>query len=81
MLPEPHLLQFPHSRPMPVVGKQCHELRVVDENASWRLIYRLEPDAVVVLDVFRKTTQQTPLRVIATCQGRLRSYEVAAMED
>lgn len=40
------LLSFPHSRPMPVVGRQCHELRVLDEAGSWRVMYRLEPDAV-----------------------------------
>lgn len=75
------LLSLPHSRPMPAVGKRCHELRIVDEKGSWRVMYRLEPDAVVILAVFRKTTAATPKHVIEQCQQRLRMYEEAVGED
>src|SRR5690349_17250483 len=34
------LLGLPHSRPMPSIGQHCHELRVVDEDRSWRIVYR-----------------------------------------
>ena len=60
---------------MPSIGPRCHELRVVDENATWRIVYRLDPDAVVILDVFQKKTRATPKQVIATCRDRLRRYE------
>ncbi len=66
---------MPHSRPMPSIGPRCHELRIVDADATWRVIYRLDPDAIVIVDVFRKTTAQTPTRVIADCQRRLRLYD------
>jgi phage-related protein len=59
------------------VGKRCHELRITDEAASWRVMYRLEPDAVVILAVFRKTTSATPRQIIAQCQQRLQLYEDA----
>jgi phage-related protein len=49
---------LPHSRPMPTIGARCHELRVVDEGATWRIIYRLDADAVVIVDVFSKKTRQ-----------------------
>jgi hypothetical protein len=39
------VLGFPRSRPMSVIGPGCHELRVVDGEVSWRLVYVLEPDA------------------------------------
>ena len=26
---------LPHSRPMPTIGRQCHELRIPDEDVSW----------------------------------------------
>ena len=39
-------LAMPASRPMPSIGPRCHELRVNDENATWRLIYRIDPDAI-----------------------------------
>jgi len=66
---------MPHSRSMPKIGIRCRELRVRDQNKNWRIIYRIDPDAIVVVDVFAKTTRQTPKAVIATCRKRLRSYE------
>ena len=53
-------LSLPHSRPMPTIGSRGHELRIQDQDKSWRIIYRIEADAIVILEVFRKTTQETP---------------------
>jgi phage-related protein len=47
-------------------------LRVVDEGATWRIIYRLDDDAVAIVDVFSKKTRQTPGQVIVDCRRRLR---------
>lgn len=60
---------------MPSIGSRCHELRVRDEGHTWRLIYRIDPDAVVLLEVFDKKTEQTPRGVIEICQLRLRRYD------
>jgi len=68
-------LSLPHSRPMPTIGPRCHELRVADEQVTWRIIYRLDPDAVVLADVFAKKTQATPKHVLTACQRRLRQYD------
>ena len=68
-------LALPHSRPMPTIGLRCHELRIQDQDKSWRIIYRTETDAIVILEVFRKMTQQTPQRVIDDCKRRLSLYE------
>ena len=68
-------LGMPHSRPMPTVGPRCHELRVRDARHDWRVIYRVDSDAIVILNVFSKTTRQTPERVIRDCQRRLRMYD------
>jgi phage-related protein len=65
---------LPHSRPMPGIGKACHELRIRDENRTWRIVYHIDKDAVVILEVFAKTTQKTPKSVVRTCQARLRNY-------
>jgi phage-related protein len=67
-------LGLPHSRPMPGIGARCHELRIVDEGATWRIVYRLDADAVVIVDVFSKKTRQTPGQVIVDCRRRLRQY-------
>ena len=68
-------LSLPHSRPMPSIGPRCHELRIQDQDKSWRIVYRIDTDAIVILEVFRKTTRQTPTRVIEDCKRRLRNYE------
>ena len=67
-------LPLPHVRPMPGIGKACHELRVQDENRTWRIVYHIDTDAIVILEVFAKTAQQTPKSVIRTCKARLQSY-------
>lgn len=58
-LQEGESLELPHSQRMPSIGQRCHELRIIDEDRSWRIIYRLDPDAVV----------------IDTCRARLKRYE------
>ena len=69
---------MPHSRPMPAIGQRCHELRIQDSDTTWRVIYRIEADAVIVVEVFAKKTQTTPQQVIDVCQRRLRQYDEAA---
>lgn len=70
-----HTLTMPHSRPMPAVGRRCHELRVKDRDVTWRFIYRTDPDAVLIADVFAKKTNATPKRVIGHARMRLAAYD------
>jgi phage-related protein len=37
-------LSMPHSRPMPSIGKYCHELRVNDASVTWRVVYRIDDE-------------------------------------
>ena len=74
-------LRLPHSRPMPAIGPRCHELRIPDEKVTWRIVYRLDADAIVLADVFAKKTQATPKHVIAACQRRLRMYDETVSEE
>jgi len=60
------ILAMPHSRPMPSIGVRCHELRIQDQSKTWRIIYRVDIDAIVIAEVFAKTTQATPNHVLAT---------------
>lgn len=53
-------LSMPHSRPMPSIGPRCHELRVGAAGVTWRIVYRIDADAVVLADVFGKKTRATP---------------------
>lgn len=70
-------LAMPHSRPMPGIGRRCHELRIVDKDATWRLVYRIDEDAVIIADVFKKKTPKTPDRVVKTARRRLKEYDDA----
>ena len=68
-------LGMPHARPMPTIGPRCHELRIIDARVTWRIISRLDAEAIVIADVFQKTTAQTPARVVDDCRRRLRQYD------
>jgi phage-related protein len=70
-------LDLPHSRPMADIGPRCHELRIPDETVAWRIVYRVDTDAVVILDVFVKKTPRTPASVMQACRRRLRAYDSA----
>jgi phage-related protein len=66
---------MPVSRPISSIGKRCHELRIVDEDSTWCVVYRIDDDAIVIAEVFQKKTQATPKDVIEVCQRRLRRYD------
>ncbi len=59
-LQEGETLGLPHSRPMPSIGTGCHELRIRDVDKNWRIIYRIDDDAILIVEVFHKydTDQQ-----------------------
>jgi phage-related protein len=73
-------LGMPHSRPMPVIGPSCYELRVRDEDHFWRLVYRIDDDAIVIVEVFDKQSRQTPRQIVELCRKRLRAYDESAAE-
>jgi phage-related protein len=67
-------LRMPHSRPMPTVGAGCHELRIPDERRSWRGVYCVADEAIVILHVFAKRSRKMPKRIIEVCRRRLRAF-------
>ena len=62
---------------MSSIGPHCHELRIAEATAAWRIIYRIDADAIVIVEVFKKKTQRTPPSVMNACKGRLRRYDDA----
>ncbi len=68
-------LSMPHSRPMPSIGARCHELRIRDSDLVWRIIYRTDPDAVVIVEVFKKKSRETPKKVLEVSERRLQLYD------
>ncbi|HZS57694.1 MAG TPA: hypothetical protein VFA43_00390 [Gemmatimonadaceae bacterium] len=45
---------------------------------AWRIVYRADADAIVIVDVFEKKTRETPRRIVDECRRRLRAYDVAS---
>jgi phage-related protein len=74
-------LSMPHSRPLPSIGIRCHELRVVDRGKAWRIVYRTDSDAIVIAEVFAKTTRATPKHVIQSSKTRFKQYDEVAKEE
>jgi phage-related protein len=70
-------LGLPHSRPMPTIGRRCHELRIPDQCAAWRIIYRIDSDAIVIGEVFAKKSGKTPRNIIDICKNRFLEYDWA----
>jgi len=33
---------------MPSIGLHCHELRVSDKDTLWRIVYRIDVDAITI---------------------------------
>jgi phage-related protein len=65
---------------MPSIGSRCHEIRVRDENRIWRVVYRLDPDAILIAGVFSKTTRRTSKHDIDDCRRVLRRYDEVTKE-
>ena len=68
-------LSLPHSRPMTAICSKCHELRINDKDKTWRIVYRLDEDAVVILEVFEKKSRTTPKNIIDICKKRIIAYD------
>jgi phage-related protein len=76
LLQNGEILGFPHSRPLREIGKNCYELRIQDAQHSWRIAYHIDSEAIVILEVFDKKTNRTPLRIIEVCKSRLDRYRI-----
>lgn len=68
---------MPHARPLPSVGRRCLELRVRDGNLFWRILCRLDADAVVVGGVFPKKSEKLPKAERDAFLKRLAEYDNA----
>ena len=66
---------MPHAETLPSVGARCGALRVRDAGQNWRIMYRLDKDAVVILEVYGKKTRKIPDEVIDRCKDRLKTLD------
>ena len=80
LLQEGLTLGMPHAESLPDVGRRCGALRVRDEGHNWRFMYRIDSDAVLIVEVYAKKTRKIPDEVIERCQSRLSQYDAAVAE-
>lgn len=70
-------LGMPQAEPLPDVGSRCGALRVRDAKHNWRIMYRIDTDAVLILEVYSKKTRKIPDEVIERCRQRFKQYDAA----
>jgi len=68
-------LSLPHSRPLPSIRSGVHELRINDHSAIWRIVYRIDEDAIVIAEVFSKKSRKIPRRILELCRRRFNQYD------
>jgi phage-related protein len=68
-------LHRPHAEPLPIIGPRCGALRVRDADNNWRIVYRIDSDAVLILNIYPKKTRKMPAAVVARCQERIKRYD------
>ncbi|MFM7518575.1 MAG: type II toxin-antitoxin system RelE/ParE family toxin [Pirellula sp.] len=68
-------LSVPQSEPLPILGARCGALRVRDAEHNWRIVYRIDSDAILILEVYSKKTRRIPDEVIDRCKKRLKYYD------
>lgn len=78
LLQEGEQLGMPHAEPLPRIGPRCGALRVRDADHQWRIIYRIDSDAILVVDVYSKKTRTIPDEVIERCKKRLKQYDAVS---
>ncbi len=74
-LQEGETLSLPHSRPLPSIGRRCQELRIQDRTVAWRILCRIDRDAILILEVFPKKSERMPATLMKICQRRLAAYD------
>lgn len=75
LLQEGEKLGMPQAEPLPIIGPRCGALRVRDGEHNWRIVFRVDADAVLVAEVYPKKTRKVPQDVIERCRKRLRDYD------
>ena len=49
--------------------------RGLGQSKTWRIVYRIDDDAILVLEVFEKKTQKTPKARVDVCKQRMKVYD------
>jgi len=56
-------------------------LRINNKNLTWRIIYKIYTDAILILEIFEKKTSKTPKSLIDTCKQRVKRFNADVKGD
>lgn len=70
-------LGMPQAEPLTNVCSRCGALRIRDKKHNWRIMYRVDNDSVLILEVYAKKSRRIPMAVIDRCKRRLKQYDAA----
>ncbi len=51
-----------------------------EKNVTWRIVYRIDSDAIIVAGWFKKKSQKLPKNFVDTCRKRLKKYDELIQE-
>ena len=77
LLQEGERLGMPHAEWLPDVGPRCGALRIRDADHHWRIMVRIDLDAILVVEVYPKKSRKIPDEVLQRCKQRLKRYDAA----
>lgn len=77
LLQDGERLGMPHAEALPEIGPRCGALRVRDKEHNWRIVYRIDTDAVLILEVYSKKTRKIPDEVTERCRKRIKQYDAS----
>lgn len=75
LLQEGERLGMPQAEPLPGLGPRCGALRIPDAEHHWRIMFRVDSDAVLVAEVYAKKTRKIPVEAMQRCGRRFKQYD------
>ena len=74
-LQQGEILGPPDAKKLAGLCPRCYELRIKDRGKWYRIIVRIDPDAIVILGWFEKKSNRIPKKVLDACEKRMRDYD------
>jgi phage-related protein len=75
LLQQGAVLSPPDAKKLADLCTRCWELRIKDSNKWYRIIVRIDKDAIVVFGWFKKKSNKIPKKVINACKKRMVEYD------
>lgn len=67
---------MPQAELLPDLRRRCGALRIRDAGHNWRIMYRVDADAIVILEIYAKKTRRIPDEIMDRCRERLKRYDI-----